>query len=83
MHLYIGEKPRQEKEKRKEKELTFVARSIFSNQSFLTYTEISEKIQQIMDVKERTSKNYIRYMREKNIIIQDPSNGSYLMKGKL
>ena len=83
MHLYIGEKSRQEKEKRKEKELTFVARSIFSNQSFLTYTEISEKIQQIMDVKERTSKNYIRYMREKNIIIQDPSNGSYLMKGKL
>lgn len=83
MHLYIGEKPRQEKEKRKEKELTFVARSMFSNQSLLTYTEISEKIQQIMDVKERTSKNYIRYMREKNIIIQDPSNGSYLMKGKL
>jgi len=83
MHLYIGEKPRQEKEKRKEKELDIVARSIFSSHHHLTYMEISEKIQEIMDVKERTSKSYIRYMRDKEIIIKDPSNDSYFIKGKI
>jgi hypothetical protein len=83
MHLYLGEKPRQEKEKRKEKELEIVAKSIFSTQSHLTYMDISEKIQEIMDVKERTSKSYIRYMREKEIIVKDPSNDTYFIKGKI
>lgn len=83
MHIYIGEKPRQEKEKRKEKELEIVAKSIFSNQAHLTYKDISEKIQEIMDVKDRTSKSYIRYMREKKIVIKDPSNDNYFIIGKI
>lgn len=83
MHMYIGEKPRQEKEKRKEKELEIVAKSIFSNQAHLTYKDISEKIQEIMDVKERTSKSYIRYMREKKIVVKDPSNDNYFIIGKI
>lgn len=70
MHIYIGEKPREEKEKRKEKELANVAREIFASQKHLTYIDLCDRIQQIMDVKERTAKNYIRYMREKEIIIK-------------
>lgn len=45
--------------------------------------DISEKLQEIMDVKERTSKSYIRYMREKEIIVKDPSNDTYFIKGKI
>ena len=83
MHLYRGEKPREEKEKRKEKELVSVAREVFDQQTYITYIDICEQIQQIMDVKERTAKSYIRFMREKEIIIKDPSNQSYFIKGHI
>lgn len=80
MHLYLGEKPREEKEKWKEKELVSVTREVFDQQTFITYIDLCEQIQQIMDVKERTAKSYIRFMREKEIIIKDPSNQSYFIK---
>lgn len=83
MHIYIGEKPREEKEKRKETELANVAREIFDLQKYLTYIDLCDRIQQIMDVKERTAKSYIKYMREKEIIIKDPSNQNYFMIGHI
>ncbi len=83
MHLYRGEKPREEKEKRKEKELVSAAREVFDQQTYITYIDLCEQIQQIMDVKERTAKSYIRFMREKEIIIKDPSNQSYFIKGHI
>ncbi|WP_129593926.1 bifunctional DNA primase/helicase [Seramator thermalis] len=83
MHIYIGEKPREEKEKRKEKELATVAREIFGVQKHLTYIDLCDRIQQIMDVKERTAKSYIKYMREKEIIIKDPSSQNYFMIGHI
>jgi hypothetical protein len=83
MHIYIGEKTREEKEKRKEKELANVAREIFNIQKHLTYIDLCDRIQQIMDVKERTAKSYIKYMREKEIIIKDPSNQNYFMIGHI
>jgi len=83
MHIYIGEKPREEKEKRKEKELATVAREIFVSQKHLTYIDLCDRIQQTMDVKERTAKSYIKYMREKEIIIKDPSNQNYFMIGHI
>ena len=78
MHVYKGEKPREEKEKRKEKELVSVARDIFGRQ---THIDLCEQLQQVLDVKERTAKSYIRFMRERDIIIKDPSNQSYYMIG--
>lgn len=81
MHTYMGEKPREEKEKRKEKDLGGVAREIFDSEKHLTYIDLCDRIQQIMDVKERTAKSYIKFMREKEIIIKDPSNQSYFMMG--
>ena len=83
MHIYMGEKPREEKEKRKEKELANVAREIFDTQRHLTYIDLCDRIQQTMDVKERTAKSYIKYMREKEIIIKDPSNQNYFMIGHI
>lgn len=81
LHVYIGEKPREEKEKRKENELAVVAREIFNTQKHLTYIDLCDRIQLTMDVKERTAKSYIKFMREKEIIITDPSNQNYFMIG--
>lgn len=83
MHVYMGEKPKEEKEKRKEDELIAVARDIFVRQRFITYIDLSEQIQAILDVKERTAKSYIKFMREKEIVLKDPSNQSYYIIGNL
>ena len=68
MPVYVGEKPRAEKEKRKEKELAEMAREAFFRQEKYGYIELCELIQEMLEVKERTAKGYIRYMREKEII---------------
>ena len=83
MYVYLGEKPKEEKEKRKEDELVAVARDIFGRQDFITYVDLAEQIQAILDVKERTAKSYIKFMREKEIIRKDPSNQSYYIIGNL
>ncbi|RGV26350.1 bifunctional DNA primase/helicase, partial [Butyricimonas virosa] len=53
MHVYKGEKPREEKEKRKERELVNVARDIFGRQTRITYIDLCEQLQQVLDIKER------------------------------
>ena len=83
MHAYVGEKPKEEKEKRKETELIGVARSIFGNQRHCTYVDLCEQIQAVLDVKERTAKSYIKFMRDKEIILKDPSNSSYFIIGHI
>ena len=81
MHVYLGEKPKEDKEKRKEDELVTIARDIFTCKHFLTYMELCEQIQTALEVKERTAKNYIRFMREREIILKDPSNPNYFVIG--
>lgn len=83
MHSYLGEKTKEEKDKRKESELLTIARNIFRIKSFYTYQELSEELQTFLDVKERTSKNYIKFMREKEIIVKDPSNANIFIIGQL
>jgi hypothetical protein len=83
MHVYLGEKPKEAKEERKEDELVAIAREIFERKNFLTYLELSEQIQSALDVKDRTAKNYIRFMREKEIILKDPSNPNYFIIGQI
>jgi hypothetical protein len=83
MHTFIGEKTREEKEKRKEIELTGVAKTVFGEQRYCTYVDLCEQIQSILDVKERTAKSYIRFMRDREIILKDPSNASYFIIGHI
>ena len=83
MHTYIGEKTKEEKEKRKETELAGVVRTVFSKQRFITYVELCGQIQSVLDVKERTAKSYIKFMREKEIILRDPSGSSYFVIGHI
>jgi hypothetical protein len=83
MHVYVGEKPKEVKDRRKETELSGIARTVFNTQKFCTYADLCEQIQILLDVKERTAKSYIRFMREKEIIIKDPSNASYFIIGHI
>jgi len=83
MHTYIGEKPKEEKEKRKKNELVNVARTIFSKQRYCTYVDLCEQIQTNLDVKERTAKSYIKFMRDNQLILKDPSNTSYFIIGHI
>lgn len=81
MHTYIGEKSKEEKEKRKENELISVARTIFSRERHVNYMDLCEQIQSVLDVKERTAKGYIKFMRDKELILKDPSNSAYYIIG--
>jgi archaellum biogenesis ATPase FlaH len=83
MHTYIGEKPKEEKEKRKETELINIARTVFGNQKRCTYSDLCEQIRMLLDVRERTAKSYIRFMRDREIILKDPANASYFIVGHI
>ena len=83
MHTYLGEKPKEEKEKRKETELTGVAKTIFSKQRYCTYAALCEQIQTVLDVKERTAKSYIKFMRDREIILKEPSRENYFIIGNI
>ena len=81
MHVYLGEKTKEEKEKRKENELTATAKTIFAQKRYYTYQELTDKLQEYLDVKERTAKGYIKFMREKDIILKDPGKANYFVIG--
>lgn len=83
MHAYLGEKPKEEKDRRKEEELVAVARELFSRKRFIGYMELSEELQAAFGVKERTAKSYIRFMREKEIIVKSPDSPNSYMLGEV
>ena len=81
MFTYRGEKSKAEKEKRKTVELISVAKEILKEQKTIAYSDLVVSVMEEMDVKNRTAKKYIAYMRDQNILSQD-SMGNYI-KGKL
>lgn len=83
MHCYLGEKSKQEKDKRKTKDLETVAKEIFEKKSSWNYGDLCVELQNFMEVKERTAKNYIKYMREKEIIVKDSKNEQDFVLGLL
>lgn len=83
MHAYLGEKPKEEKDRRKEEELVAVTRELFSRKRFIGYMELSEELQAAFEVKERTAKSYIRFMREKEIIVKSPDSPNSYMLGEV
>lgn len=83
MHRYLGEKTKEDKEKRKENDLMEVAKGIFNLSPQVTYTDLCEQLQVLLAVKDRTAKSYIKFMRDKKIIIKDINNPSYYIKNQL
>ena len=81
MHVYRGEKSKEDKEKRKTDELIAVVKETFRNSFKLTYQELCEVLMRKMEIKDRTAKKYIAYMKDQRILIQDKS-GNY-QKGEL
>ena len=67
MFVYMGVKSKEDKEKQKSTDLRNIATSIFEKTDSLTYSELTDAIVDMMEVKPRTAKEYIRYMREKAI----------------
>ena len=81
IHVYRGEKSKEDKEKRKTDELIAVVKEAFRNSFKLTYQELCEVLMREMEIKDRTAKKYIAYMKEQRILAQD-TNGNY-QKGEL
>ena len=81
MHVYRGEKSKEDKEKRKTDELISIVTEIFQSNHRLSYQELCDVLMREMGVKERTAKKYIAYMREQRILSQD-TVGNY-QKGEL
>ena len=81
MHVYRGEKSKEDKEKRTTDELIGVVREAFRKPLKLTYQELCEVLMREMEIKDRTAKKYIAYMKEQRILAQD-TNGNY-QKGEL
>lgn len=81
MHVYHGEKSKEDKEKRKTDELIAVVKEAFRHSFKLTYQELCDVLMREMEIKDRTAKKYIAYMKEQRILAQD-TNGNY-QKGEL
>ncbi len=81
MHIYRGEKSKEDKEKRKTDELIAVVKEAFRNKIKLSYQELCAVLMREMEIKERTAKKYIAYMKEQRILSQDESG--YYQKGRL
>ncbi|MBR8730555.1 hypothetical protein IX332_001906 [Porphyromonas levii] len=81
MFAYRGEKSKEEKEKRKTVDLASLAKEIMAGREVISYSELVDAVMEEMDVKDRTAKKYIAYMREQDILSQENS-GNYI-KGKL
>ena len=76
MHVYRGEKSKEDKDKRKSNELHAVVRGAFRSATRLSYQQLCEILMRELDIKDRTAKKYIAYMKEQGILIQD-SQGNY------
>ena len=76
MHVYRGEKSKEDKDKRKSNELHAVIREAFRSATRLSYQQLCEILMRELDIKDRTAKKYIAYMKEQGILIQD-SQGNY------
>ena len=68
MHVYRGEKSKEDKEKRKTDELIGVVKEAFRSSFRLTYQELCEVLMREMEIKDRTAKKYIAYMKEQRIL---------------
>ena len=76
MHVYRGEKSKEDKDRRKSSELLAVVRELFRTTNLLSYQELCEVLMRELEIKDRTAKKYIAYMKEQGILRQD-AQGNY------
>lgn len=81
MHCYVGERSREDKELEKHEESVALAKELFCKCDYLSYNELSEKIQTIKSIKDRSAKLKISSMLSTNIIAKN-NNGMYIINLK-
>ncbi len=77
-HIYLGEKSKEDTDIRKLSELKQLALDIFSKKKYITPGELTELVMDAMDVKDRMARNYIKFMKDNNIIEKSKTNTSEL-----
>lgn len=80
MFVYQGVKTKEDKEKRKYKELLAVAQIAFKTTDRISYSDLTAFVAEKMHVQERTAKDYIKYMKEKDIIEKLDNSSLYQLK---
>lgn len=78
MHVSAGEKPAEDRERRKREELAGIVKDIFRSRRNISYMDLVNELVSAMDIKERTAKGYIRYMKDNGMLRQDKNN-SYIL----
>ena len=73
-HVYLGEKSKEDSDLRKTNELKDAATEIFRDKVILPNQQLVQAVMEQMDVKERTARAYIKFMRENGIIERTPEN---------
>ena len=73
-HVYLGEKSKEDSEMRKASELKDAAATIFKDKHLITNQNLIKAVMEHLDVKERTARAYIKYMREHEIIERSSGN---------
>ena len=73
-HVFLGEKSKEDSDTRKTSELKDVASEIFKNRVYISNQNLIKAIMESMDVKDRTARSYIKFMRDNEIIEKNPSN---------
>ena len=73
-HVYLGEKSKEDSDLRKTNELKDAATDIFRDKVILPNQQLVQAVMEQMDVKERTARAYIKFMRENGIIERTPEN---------
>jgi hypothetical protein len=67
-HVFMGEKSKEEKETRKLEDLESLAKDLFALKTSYTYQDLTKGIMEMLYVKDRQAKNYIKLMKENGFI---------------
>lgn len=73
-HVYLGEKSKEDSDLRKTNELKDAATEIFKDKVIIPNQQLVQAVMEQMDVKERTARAYIKFMRDNGIIERTPEN---------
>ncbi|MFI3306589.1 MAG: bifunctional DNA primase/helicase [Rikenellaceae bacterium] len=79
MHTYRGAKSKEERNQRKYEELVAVVNEIFRTDQHITYAELCTQLQAALSVKDRTAKSYIKYLRDREIVINSGADDNHLI----
>jgi hypothetical protein len=80
-HVFLGEKSKTETEERKLQDLNSYAQALFEKKPILSSGELSQFIMEDLEVKDRMARNYIKYMKEHQIIEANATNPSLFNLG--